>query len=93
MLSNNVYINTSSKSKALIFSSQECFLDLSYSGDVKVLGVMVDGKLNSKSHINNVVARYNLALLQLYGSDLVLPQNVKHKLVHALIITSYSLLY
>lgn len=44
---------------------------------------MIDDKITFKCHINNVVT---WLFCQLYDSDLVLPQHVKHKLVYVLIM-------
>lgn len=93
MVSNNLSVNAS-KTKALLFSS--CDVDdlhLKYNNvqidfvhNMKCLGVTLDDSLSFDLHIDGVVARTNFGLRQLYNTDLVLPRNVKEKLVHALIM-------
>ncbi|XP_075148893.1 uncharacterized protein LOC142222565 [Haematobia irritans] len=87
----------SAKTKAMMFSPNNgSNLHLLYNGNeiefvhtMKCLGVIIDDRLSFDVHINSVLSRTILGLRQLYNTDFVLPQFIKERLVHALIMPNF----
>lgn len=53
---------------------------------IRCLGIILDRELTFESHVNLVVSRVNLTLRKLYSLDLMLPFNIRKRVVHVLIM-------